>query len=143
MTNYVYVRSEPGLWTVGYYKPDGKWDAESDHDSPDKAAERAALLNGSVMLQLSELRAQRTANQAELARLRDANAVLTKALTSATEVIASLHLFGHNKQTSDVNLFAVEKQARAALNGLTLPIPTKQADDGLATMFIPYRHAKG
>jgi len=44
---YVYVRSEPGLWTVGFYSPDGKWISESDHDNSEKAAERVAWLNGS------------------------------------------------------------------------------------------------
>jgi hypothetical protein len=45
--NYVYVRSEPELWTVGFYKPDGKWEPESDHGSRDEAAGRVAYLNGS------------------------------------------------------------------------------------------------
>ena len=44
---YVYVKSEPGLWTVGFYDPKGKWVAESDHDNPRDAAERVAWLNGS------------------------------------------------------------------------------------------------
>lgn len=43
---YVYIRSEPGLWTVGFYLPDGKWEPESDHDSPEKAAARVRHLNG-------------------------------------------------------------------------------------------------
>lgn len=43
---YVYIRSEPGLWTVGFYKPDGKWEPESDHDSRDDASRRVARLNG-------------------------------------------------------------------------------------------------
>jgi hypothetical protein len=43
---YVYIRSEPGLWTVGHYDPSGEWVAESDHDSPEKAAERVHWLNG-------------------------------------------------------------------------------------------------
>lgn len=43
---YVYIRSEPGLRTVGFYRPDGTWEPESDHDSPDKAAARVAYLNG-------------------------------------------------------------------------------------------------
>jgi hypothetical protein len=46
MTVYVYIRSEPGLWTVGHYRPDGAWVAESDHDSDTAAAERVRLLNG-------------------------------------------------------------------------------------------------
>ena len=43
---YVYIRSEPQLYTVGFYKPDGEWVPESDHPSKDKAAERVAYLNG-------------------------------------------------------------------------------------------------
>lgn len=43
---YVYIRSEPSLWTVGFYGPDGKWEPESDHASPDDAAARVHYLNG-------------------------------------------------------------------------------------------------
>lgn len=44
---YTYLRSEPGLWTVGDYSPAGKWQPESDHDSREDAAARVAWLNGS------------------------------------------------------------------------------------------------
>ena len=44
---YVYIRSEPGLWTVGFYKPDGKFEPDSDHTDRDMAAKRVAYLNGS------------------------------------------------------------------------------------------------
>lgn len=44
--SYVYIRSEPQLWTVGFYKPDGRWEPESDHGSTFDAAERVAFLNG-------------------------------------------------------------------------------------------------
>jgi hypothetical protein len=44
--SWVYIKSEPGLWTVGFYRPDGRFMPESDHDSPDKAAARVAYLNG-------------------------------------------------------------------------------------------------
>jgi hypothetical protein len=44
--SYVYIDSEPGLKTVGFYSPDGKWHAESDHSNDEKAAERVAYLNG-------------------------------------------------------------------------------------------------
>ena len=44
---YTYLRSEPGLWTVGDYAPDGRWQPESDHDSREDAAARVAWLNGS------------------------------------------------------------------------------------------------
>ena len=45
--SYVYIRSERTLWTVGHYDPrNSEWIPESDHDSPDKAAERVRFLNG-------------------------------------------------------------------------------------------------
>ncbi len=47
---YVYIRSEPDLHTVGYYKPDGQWAAESDHNSPESAAARVSYLNGGQLL---------------------------------------------------------------------------------------------
>lgn len=43
---YVYLRSEPNLWTVGHYAPGGEWVPESDHDNRDDAAKRVAWLNG-------------------------------------------------------------------------------------------------
>ena len=43
---WVYKQSEPGLWTVGYYDPRGRWEAESDHTDKDEAAKRCAWLNG-------------------------------------------------------------------------------------------------
>ena len=45
-TKWVYIRSEPGLWTVGFYSPDGKFHTDSDHDSRESAAERVHYLNG-------------------------------------------------------------------------------------------------
>ena len=44
--SYVYKQTEPGLWTVGYYKPDGEWEPESDHSSSEDAAARVHYLNG-------------------------------------------------------------------------------------------------
>ena len=43
---YVYIKSEQGLWTVGFYNPNKEFIPESDHDSPDKAAARVNYLNG-------------------------------------------------------------------------------------------------
>jgi hypothetical protein len=46
-TFYVYLRSESNLWTVGYYEPlTGKWQSESDWNSPEEAAARVHYLNG-------------------------------------------------------------------------------------------------
>ena len=52
---YVYIRSEPGLWTVGFYTPDGKWEAESDHPNSEEAAKRVVWLNGLGGLFMTEL----------------------------------------------------------------------------------------
>lgn len=43
---YVYKQTEPGLYTVGYYDPTGKWISESDWDSKEEAANRVHWLNG-------------------------------------------------------------------------------------------------
>jgi hypothetical protein len=61
---YVYLNSEPGLYTAGFHSADGRWHPESDHDAEDKAARRVAELNGT----------------AELAELRRVNALLVAAL---------------------------------------------------------------
>jgi hypothetical protein len=45
-TTWVYLQSEPGLWTVGFYRPDGRWEPESDHSTREAAAERVHYLNG-------------------------------------------------------------------------------------------------
>jgi hypothetical protein len=47
---YVYKKSEPGLWTVGYYAPDGSFHPESDWPSPKEAAARVHWLNGGEAL---------------------------------------------------------------------------------------------
>jgi len=43
---YVYIQSEPGLWTVGFYSPDGHFQPESDWSSRSEAADRVHYLNG-------------------------------------------------------------------------------------------------
>jgi len=43
---YVYVESEPGLFTVGFYDPSGKWHSDKDYSEREKAAHRVAYLNG-------------------------------------------------------------------------------------------------
>lgn len=45
---WVFIQSEPGLWTVGFYDPEGKWQPESDHASKQSAAARVNFLNGGL-----------------------------------------------------------------------------------------------
>ena len=44
---YVYQQTEPTLFTVGYYTPEGEWKPESDQDTRVEAAGRVSTLNGS------------------------------------------------------------------------------------------------
>jgi hypothetical protein len=54
MSNYVYIQTErenisngnSGLWTVGFYRPDGVFEPESDHSDEEEAAKRVHWLNG-------------------------------------------------------------------------------------------------
>lgn len=51
---YVYVLSEKAckdnnyhdLYTVGFYRPDGRWESESDYSNREIAVARVAYLNG-------------------------------------------------------------------------------------------------
>jgi len=45
-TNYVCVKSERNLYTVGFYRPDGRWEAESDWTRSEDAAAQVHYLNG-------------------------------------------------------------------------------------------------
>lgn len=46
MSCWVYIQSEPNLWTVGFFAADGKWHSDSDHSVREEAAKRCAWLNG-------------------------------------------------------------------------------------------------
>lgn len=43
---YVYLNSDPGLYTVCFYDPNGKWHPKSDHNEREAAANRVAFMNG-------------------------------------------------------------------------------------------------
>ena len=45
-TKWVYIQSEPGLYTLGFYALNGGWHADSDHGKREEAAERVHYLNG-------------------------------------------------------------------------------------------------
>jgi hypothetical protein len=46
VSGWVYVCSEPGVWTVGHYDPNGEWHSDSDHGNRQDAATRCNYLNG-------------------------------------------------------------------------------------------------
>lgn len=43
---WVYLQSEPNLYTVGFYTPEGEWMTDSDHSTKEEAAKRVHYLNG-------------------------------------------------------------------------------------------------
>lgn len=43
---WVYQSFEPGLWTVGFYRPDGTFVPEGDYPTDAGAAARVHYLNG-------------------------------------------------------------------------------------------------
>lgn len=43
---WVYRKTEPNNWTVGYWTPDKEWVAESDWSTSQDAARRVRWLNG-------------------------------------------------------------------------------------------------
>lgn len=43
---WIYKKTDTKMWTVGYYKPDGDWRPESDHNKKVCAAKRVSFLNG-------------------------------------------------------------------------------------------------
>lgn len=47
---WLYKQTEPNLWTVGFYMPDGTFEPESDHESSEGAARRVHYLNGGNLL---------------------------------------------------------------------------------------------
>jgi hypothetical protein len=65
MTGYVYIRSEPGLWTVGWHDENGKFQPESDHPTPEEAAGRVAGLNGGGTVDMFALGALAAAWEAQ------------------------------------------------------------------------------
>jgi hypothetical protein len=48
VNSYIYIKSEPALYTVGFYRSDGSWEPESDFHSSAEAARRVHYLNGGL-----------------------------------------------------------------------------------------------
>lgn len=51
---YIYIKTEPNLWTVGFYAPDGTWHTDGDHPAKAYAATRVHYLNGGNVRQVLE-----------------------------------------------------------------------------------------
>lgn len=46
MAQYVYIKSEPGLFTTGFYDPSGEWHPDEDYARQEEAVHRTHYLNG-------------------------------------------------------------------------------------------------
>lgn len=76
---YVSVESEPGLWTVGHYAPNGDWYPRSDHESPEEAAEWVGRLNGH--------KDEQAVKDAMLAALREVRPEISRLNRAAGETV--------------------------------------------------------
>jgi len=47
---YLHTESNPDLWTVGFYNPEGKFIPESDHSDKEEAFKRTAYINGQKLV---------------------------------------------------------------------------------------------
>jgi hypothetical protein len=54
--SFIYIKTEPQLWTTGHYDPDGRFHPDDDFGSPDEAADRCAYLNGDASVDLDEVK---------------------------------------------------------------------------------------
>lgn len=45
-TKWVYIQTEPQLFTVGFFTPNGDWHTDSDWGSREEASKRVHYLNG-------------------------------------------------------------------------------------------------
>jgi hypothetical protein len=46
MVTWIYKKTEPRLWTVGYYTPNGEWYPTADYGTEKEAVEQVHYLNG-------------------------------------------------------------------------------------------------
>jgi hypothetical protein len=67
--SYVYESFERGLWTVGFYGPDGKFRPEADYTDQVAAGQRVHYLNGGQVTEARELEAQVKALTDDVQRL--------------------------------------------------------------------------
>ena len=51
---WVYIQTEPQLFTVGHYDPNGEFHPDSDHTTTEEAGDRVRYLNGGKTLKKEE-----------------------------------------------------------------------------------------
>lgn len=90
MSTWVYLRSEPGLWTTGFYAPAGTWHTDTDHGSSEEAAERVRWLNGaSSVLAVRDIEMERL--RADNTRWMEQNERIAEERDEARRVVAQVN----------------------------------------------------
>ena len=84
---YVYRVTGEGIWTTGFYAPDGTWDPESDHESAESAACRTAWLNGSNCSETRTVQVLRE-SAAEILRQIDPDLILNAVRAGVSDAAA-------------------------------------------------------
>lgn len=97
---YVYIRTEPSLWTVGHYAPNGKWIAESNHSNTEDAANRVAYLNGDsdYLATINELRCELNTHELIVSEYNATIAAQHDAIQRQQQRIAELEAESNNRR---------------------------------------------
>lgn len=133
MGNWVYVRSEPSLFTVGFHDPDGRWHPDGDWGTSDEAARRVRHLNGGPDV---EVDGQREASgiQTEYERLERAARTLAERVdeleaawrTPGQNLEVAAHQLWEPRARATVAVLRAHNALRAALSDL----PAEEVERG-------------
>ncbi len=98
MKSYLYLKSEQSLWTVGFYHPNGRWEAVEDHDNEADAQSQVAKLNGG----------EPTTAQSEVVTLRDQFAMAVLGGIFAAGSVRLAYAEGFDKEPGRIARVAYE-----------------------------------
>ena len=119
---YVYIKSSPTTWTVGFYTNEGeRWNAESDHFSEEAAQRQVAYLNGrkdfTEMSTVKELADERNALRDEVAelnrKLAEVEGERDALLALNAEMLAALNGYAYGIKSCGHNLVCICNQVKA------------------------------
>ncbi len=111
---FVYIQSEPRLWTVGHYSPDGTWRPESDHATPESAAKRTAWLNGGRSDNSADPKTDATDTKRLLAKIEQLESEKDRLYDRVLELEQKLYdLYSGKLSQDDITAYVQERLERA------------------------------
>jgi hypothetical protein len=123
---FVYIKSEPKLWTVGFYDPAGRFQPDSDHDTKQAAAHRVCELNGAYESlfegRIKSLEANVAAHEKAIGELQGAEVIEAEEVDESTVIEAAravVAAWWDGNENEDVNLdvlYCKIRLLRKALN---------------------------